>query len=151
MKRNKALLFLVPASVVFLCTALGFSVQQRDLSKMLWEEIVKLSFQPTIYESHLNIPTTLNIDVVSEAKAREIIVRSRATGSDNSYVEIARTAKQSRGGPSGYDRFKVVISSCEHIGTRLEVEAIGATNRYKVYSRSFECMSEGQPPKTETK
>jgi hypothetical protein len=149
-KHNKRLPLLLALSLIFVCATVGSGAQQRDLSKMLWEEIVKLSFQPAISESHLTVPVTLNIDVVSEAKAHEIIVRSRGagTGSDSSYVEIARTTKQSRG-PGGFDRFKITIPTCEHIGTRLEVEAIGATSRYKVYSRSFECTSDAQSPRSE--
>src|SRR5215470_7066354 len=133
-------LFLLPLPAFFVCALSGSTLQQRDLSKLLWEEIVKLSFQPSISESHLNVPAVLNVDILSEVKPREVIVRAR-TGGENSYVEFIRPTKQSRG-PTGFDRFKVSIPSCEHIGNRLEVEVIGATNRYKVYSRSFECTTD---------
>jgi hypothetical protein len=146
----KKLFLLLPLSAFFVYAVSGSALQQRDLSKMLWEEIVKLSFQPSISESHLNVPAVLNVDILSEVKPREVIVRARGTGTatENSYVEFARATKQSRG-PTGFDRFKIMIPSCEHIGSRLEVEVIGATNRYKVYSRSFECTTD--PPRVESK
>src|SRR5215470_16234852 len=134
-------LFLLPLPAFFVCALSGSTLQQRDLSKLLWEEIVKLSFQPSISESHLSVPAVLNVDILSEVKPREVIVRTRSPGGENSYVEFSRTTKQSRG-PTGFDRFKVMIPGCEHIGNRLEVEVIGATNRYKVYSRSFECSTD---------
>jgi hypothetical protein len=150
-KHSKSLL-LLPVSLIFVYAVFGSGLQQRDLSKLLWEEIVKLSFQPMISGSHLTVPAVLNVDVLSDVKPRELIVRARAAGTstENSYVEIARTSKPSRG-PTGFERFKIPLSSCENIGTRLEVEAIGVNNRYKVYSRSFECTSGSQPPKTEAK
>jgi hypothetical protein len=146
----KKLLLLLPLSAFFGYALFGSALQQHDLSKMLWEEIVKLSFQPSISESHLNVPAVLNIDILSEVKPHEVIVRARGTGTatETAYVEFARTTKQSRG-PTGFDRFKVMISSCEHVGNRLEVEVIGATNRYKVYSRSYECSTD--PPRVESK
>ena len=144
----KKLLLLLPLPAFFVYALSASTLQQRDLSKLLWEEIVKLSFQPSISESHLNVPAVLNVDILSEVKPREVIVRARGTGAENSYVEFTRTTKQSRG-PTGFDRFKVMIPSCEHIGNRLEVEVIGATNRYKVYSRSFECTTD--PPREESK
>ena len=147
MKHSKPLL-LLPVSLIFVTAVFGSGLQQRDLSKLLWEEIVKLSFQPSISESHLNVPAVLNVDILSEVKPREVIVRTRSPGGENSYVEFTRTTKQSRG-PTGFDRFKVMIPSCERIGNRLEVEVIGATNRYKVYSRSFECTTD--PPREESK
>jgi len=150
-KHSKPLL-LLPVSLIFVTAVFGSGLQQRDLSKLLWEEIVKLSFQPMISGSHLTVPAVLNVDVLSDVKPREVIVRARAagTGAENSYVEIERTSKTSRG-PTGFERFKIPLASCENIGTRLEVEAIGANNRYKVYSRSFECTGGSPPPKTETK
>src|SRR5689334_13331285 len=146
----KKLLLLLPLSAFFVYVLSGSTLQQRDLSKMLWEEIVKLSFQPSISGSHLNVPAVLNVDILSEVKPHEVIVRARGTGTatENAYVEFARTTKQSRG-PTGFDRFKVMIPSCEQIGNRLEVEVIGATNKYKVYSRSYECTTD--PPRTEAK
>src|SRR5215470_7643212 len=143
-------LFLLPLPAFFVCALSGSTLQQRDLSKLLWEEIVKLSFQPSISGSHLNVPAVLNVDILSEVKPREVIVRARGTGTgaENSYAEFTRTTKQSRG-PTGFDRFKITIPSCEHIGNRLEVEVIGATNRYKVYSRSFECTTD--PPRIDSK
>jgi hypothetical protein len=146
----KKLLLLLPLSAFFVYGLTGSTLQQRDLSKLLWEEIVKLSFQPSILESHLNVPAVLNVDILSEVKPREVVVRARGTGTatENAYVEYARTTKQSRG-PTGFDRFKVMIPSCEHMGNRLEVEVIGATNRYKVYSRSYECTTD--PPRIEAK
>jgi hypothetical protein len=146
----KKLFFLLLLSSFFVYALSGSTLQQRDLSKLLWEEIVKLSFQPSISGSRLSVPAVLNVDILSEVKPREVIVRVRVTapGAENSYVEFTRTTKQSRG-PTGFDRFKVMIPSCEHIGNRLEVEVIGATNRYKVYSRSFECTTD--PPRVEPK
>src|SRR5215831_1841698 len=144
----KKLLLLLPLPAFFVYALSASTLQQRDLSKLLWEEIVKLSFQPSISGSHLNVPAVLNVDILSEVKPREVIVRARGTGAENSYVEFIRTTKQSRG-PTGFDRFKVMIPSCERIGNRLEVEVIGATNRYKVYSRSFECSTD--PPRIEAK
>jgi hypothetical protein len=148
--RKKLPLLLLPLFTLFFYALSGSAVQQRDLSKLLWEEIVKLSFQPSIAESHLNVPAVLNVDILSEVKPKEVIVRTRVTGpgAENSYVEFVRTTKQSRG-PTGFDRFKVTIPSCEHIGNRFEVEVIGATNKYKVYSRSFDCTAD--PPRTESK
>ena len=152
MKHSKALLLLLPVFLIFVYSVVGSGLQQRDLSKLLWEEIVQLSFQPAISGSHLTVPVVLNVDVLGDVKPREVIVRARVTGAggDNSYVEIAKTSKTSRG-PTGFERFKVPLSSCETIGTRLEVEAIGANNRYKVYSRSFECTSGSAPPNTDSK
>jgi hypothetical protein len=148
---KKLLFLLLPLSTLLVYALPGSALQQRDLSKLLWEEIVKLSFQPSISESHLNVPAVLNVDILSEVKPREVIVRARVTSTgaeNNPYVEFARTTKQSRG-PTGFDRFKVMIPSCEHVGNRLEVEVVGATNKYKVYSRSYECTTD--PPRTESK
>ena len=152
MKHSKALLLLLPVLLIFVYSVFGSGLQQRDVSKLLWEEIVQLSFQPAILGTHLTVPAVLNVDVLSDAKPREVIVRARGagTGADNSYVEIARTSKTSRG-PTGFERFKIPLSSCDNIGTALQVEAIGANNRYKVYSRSFECKSGSAPPKTDPK
>ncbi len=147
----RPLTLLVPLVLVSAVFAAG--PQQLDLSKMLWEEIVKLSFEHPMAGSRLTVPNVLIIDVLSESKHREIIVRGGTTGSagETSYVEIARPTKQTRGGPTGFDRFKVTLPNCEHLGNRLEVEVAGANARYKVHSRQFECQSESGPANTESK
>jgi len=137
-------LWLLPLTLSILSVpcVFGISPQQRDLSKLLWEEIVMLSFQHQLLGTQLTVPNVLTIDVLADVQPKEIIVRGGSTsGSEKSRVEIGRTSKRMRG-PTGFARFKVDIPNCENLGSRIEVEAITATGKYKVYSRPFECKSE---------
>jgi len=136
-------LWLLPLTLSILSVpfVFGISPQQRDLSKLLWEEIVMLSFQHQLLGTELTAPNVLNIDVLADVQPKEIIVRGSTSGAEKSKVEIGRTSKRMRG-PTGFARFKVDIPSCENLGSRIEVEAITATGKYKVYSRPFECKAE---------
>ena len=132
--------------LIFITPGFGLAPQQRDLSRMLWEEIVKISFETPMDGSHLSVPNVLNVDILTDATPKEVVVRGGTvgTGGDTTYVEVGRSSKRVKG-PTGFARFKVPLTTCAHLGNRLEIEAIGMPNRYKVYTRMFECQASNEP------